>query len=35
MEAAGFHGSDGFGILHEGVPDEGGAEVFCHEDADA
>ena len=35
MEAAGLHGSDWLGVLHEGVPDESGAEVFCHEDADS
>ena len=35
MEAAGFHGGDGLGVFHEGVPDEGGAEILCHEDADA
>jgi hypothetical protein len=31
VEAAGLHGSDGFGVLHECIPDEGGAEIFCHE----
>ncbi len=31
VEAAGLHGGDWLGVLHEGVPDEGGAEVFCHE----
>ena len=35
FEAAGFHGGDGLGVLHEGVPDEGGAEIFGHEEADA
>jgi hypothetical protein len=34
-ESAGLHGGDGFGVLHEGVPDEGAAKIFCHEDADA
>ena len=34
MEAAGLHGGDGFGVPHEGVPDEGAAQVFSHEDAD-
>ena len=35
VEAAGLHGGYGFGVLHEGLPDEGGAEIFCHEQADA
>ena len=35
FEAAGLHGGDGLGVLHEGVPDEGGAEIFGHEETDA
>src|SRR5260370_8857750 len=35
FEAAGLHGGDGLGVLHEGVPDEGGAEIFSHEQTDA
>src|SRR5271170_4985004 len=31
VEAAGLHCGDGLGVLHEGLPDEGGAEIFCHE----
>ena len=34
-ESAGLHGGDRFGVLHEGVPDEGAAKIFCHDDADA
>src|SRR5271170_1101587 len=34
-EAAGLHCCDGFRVLHEGLPDEGGAEIFCHEQADS
>ena len=33
VEAAGLHGGYGFGITHEGFPDERGAEIFCHEKA--
>src|SRR5206468_2462531 len=35
FEAASPHGGDGLGVLHEGVPDEGGAEIFGHEETDA
>ena len=35
MEAACLHGGDRFGILHEGIPDHRGAEIFCHQEADA
>jgi len=35
VEAAGLHGCDWLRVLHEGVPDEGTAEIFCHEYADA
>ena len=35
MEAAGLHGCDWFGVLHEGVPDEGAAKIFRHDNADA
>src|ERR1700735_5172708 len=34
-ESAGLHGGDRFGVLHEGIPDEGAAKIFCHDDADA
>ena len=30
VEATGFHGGDGLWVLHERLPDEGGAEIFCH-----
>lgn len=33
MEAASLHGGDGLGVLHECLPDEGGAEIFCHQQA--
>ena len=33
VEATGLHGCDGLRILHEGLPDEGGAEIFRHEQA--
>src|SRR5260370_28233077 len=35
FEAAGLHGGDGLGVLHEGIPDEGGAKIFGHEETDA
>jgi hypothetical protein len=35
VEAAGLHGGKGLGVLHEGIPDEGGAEIFRHEQANA
>src|SRR3979411_1606203 len=35
FEAAGLHSVDGFGVLHEGIPDKGGAEIFGHEETDA
>ena len=35
FEAAGPHGVDGLGVLHEGIPDEGSAEIFGHEKTDA
>lgn|SRR5580692_503737 len=31
VEATGLHGCDGLRVLHEGLPDEGGAEIFRHE----
>ncbi len=30
-----LHGQGDFGVAGEGFPDEAGAEIFCHEDADA
>ena len=35
FEAAGLHGGYGLGVLHEGLPDKGGAEIFGHEQTDA
>ena len=35
VEAAGLHGGDGLRVLHEGLPDEAGAEIFRHEQTDA
>src|SRR5882757_4746814 len=35
FEACVGHGVLGFGVFHEGVPDEGGARVFGHEHGDA
>ena len=33
FEATCLHGGDGLGVLHKGVPDEGGAEIFGHQEA--
>jgi hypothetical protein len=35
VESAGFHGCDGFGIPHEGLPDEGGTKVLRHQQANS
>src|SRR5271165_1950697 len=35
VEAGQVHGAIGFGVAHEGLPDEFGTEVFSHEDTDA
>jgi len=35
VESASLHSGDGFRVLHEGIPDEGAAKIFCHKDADA
>ena len=35
LESNVAHGGDGLRVLHEGVPDEGGAEIFGHEETNA
>jgi hypothetical protein len=33
VEAAGLHGGDGLGVLHECLPDKGCPKIFCHQQA--
>ena len=35
MEAGALHSEGNFGVAGEGFPDEAGAEIFGHQDADA
>ena len=35
MESAGFHGCDGFGIPHEGLPHERGSKILGHQQANS
>src|SRR3984885_3195673 len=35
MEATCLHGGNRFGILHKGLPNEGGTQIFGHQQTDA
>src|ERR1700733_883105 len=35
LESAGFHGCDGFGIPHEGLPHERGSKILGHQQSNS